>query len=311
MINGLKKYWKNSKQYATWAIAFRKRDGQKTILSNLEGPFFVPDLPKDTWAADPFVFSFNGEEFLFYEWFLEKKKKGVIACSKISELSITTPQLVLEEDFHLSFPCIFVFKDDVYMIPETGAKESLMLYKCKRFPLEWTLEKVLLNGYKTSDTIVYLHNNNVFVFASIIKNNASTVNNILFKLNMDNQELEKQLELADVSNIGLRNAGLFFENFGSLIRPGQYCEDNDYGKALTFWNVIKIDDNKYEESFIRNVDVKDVRLVNNNTNNYSGIHTYNLNNYYETIDLKILHRRSFFKRIKWMFQVIFDYVKRK
>ena len=49
--------------------------------------------------------------------------------------------VVLEEDFHLSFPFVFKDGDDIYMVPESSKNSDIRLYKSVDFPLKWKFEK--------------------------------------------------------------------------------------------------------------------------------------------------------------------------
>lgn len=82
-----------------------------------------------TYHADPFIF----DDYLFFE--LYDYKKGVIAVRPWPDGPIT---VVLEEDHHLSFPCVWEDEGEHYMMPETGAG-PIKIYQAKRFPYEWEL----------------------------------------------------------------------------------------------------------------------------------------------------------------------------
>ena len=51
---------------------------------------------------------------------------------------------VLEENFHLSFPYIFEYKDKIFMCPETHQKKEIRIYICEDFPLKWKFHKTLI-----------------------------------------------------------------------------------------------------------------------------------------------------------------------
>ena len=113
-------------------------------ISNLDSLDKIADfknikiiLPQsNTFIADPFLFKYNNDYYAFFEsW---DYNYGTICCSKLdSEYNFTNIEKCLDLKFHLSFPCIFEYKNNIYMIPETGAKKSILLYKCLEFPKKW------------------------------------------------------------------------------------------------------------------------------------------------------------------------------
>lgn len=62
--------------------------------------------------------------------------------------------VVLEEEFHLSFPYAFRVGDDIFMIPETCANRDIRLYKSIDFLLKWKFERQLMRDVDAADTIV-------------------------------------------------------------------------------------------------------------------------------------------------------------
>ena len=63
-------------------------------------------------------------------------------------------RVALEEDFHLSFPMVFDWNGEVWMIPETGSDHSLRLYRCKTFPTQWELVQRFPTDEGLCDTIL-------------------------------------------------------------------------------------------------------------------------------------------------------------
>lgn len=60
----------------------------------------------------------------------------------------------LQEDFHLSFPTVFDWNGETWMIPETGSDHSLRIYRCKNFPAEWELVQRFAVDAELCDTIL-------------------------------------------------------------------------------------------------------------------------------------------------------------
>ena len=285
----------------TWDVAFRKRTAD-SILSDMESPFIVMKTQDGTWAADPFLFDYKDDTYIFYELFLEKKNKGVIACGRIVGDSVVDQRIVLEESIHLSFPCIFKIENDIYMIPETGSKHALYLYKCTSFPQKWTLVKVLKENIDSSDSIFINYKNEYYLLASVISGSPSEATNHLFRFDETTFELSDVYDKNEFSECGIRNAGMIFSDHSNLYRPGQNCPNKDYGKSLIMWQVHTISNHCYEESKFKEISISDVKIKDDQTHN--GIHTYNLSSRYEVIDLRKISKTPFLRRLN-LFAFVF------
>ena len=113
-------------------------------------------------VADPFLFVYKDELFLFYEEQIDLRGKGLIKMTKTKDLvRWSNPVIVLEESFHLSYPNVFEVNGDIYMMPETGHDLSIKLYKANNDLTKWTYHKTLLEGKNFVDSsIVYYENFN-------------------------------------------------------------------------------------------------------------------------------------------------------
>lgn len=73
------------------------------------------------WFADPFVYEKDGVTYLFYEAFDLVQQKGLIGYSVFNQLTGegSAPTIIIDEPFHLSFPNIFEYAGDIYIMPES------------------------------------------------------------------------------------------------------------------------------------------------------------------------------------------------
>lgn len=92
------------------------------------------------WYADPLLYRRGGTRYLFAEAMDLATGKGRIeVCTLGDDGTAGAWQPVLEEEFHLSFPTVFDWNGETWMIPETGSDHSLRLYRCREFPAQWEL----------------------------------------------------------------------------------------------------------------------------------------------------------------------------
>ena len=94
---------------------------------------------RDEFWADPFVISVNKKNYVFFENYSYKSKKGKISCGILSDGKIENISDALEFDYHLSYPFIFKMDNAIYMMPETVEAKRLEIYKAIDFPTKWKL----------------------------------------------------------------------------------------------------------------------------------------------------------------------------
>jgi hypothetical protein len=124
----------------------------------------ISDVPARV-IADPFMTRVGGRWHMFFEVLNERTWKGEIGLATSDDAAVWTYQgIVLAEPFHLSYPYVFVWQDDYYMIPETGAVNAVRLYKAAAFPARWSLAAVLLEGRHFVDASIFRRDGRWWLF---------------------------------------------------------------------------------------------------------------------------------------------------
>jgi hypothetical protein len=123
----------------------------------------VTDIPA-SFVADPFLVEDNSRWYLFFEIMNASTKHGDIGLA-ISEdgLNWEYKQTVLDEPFHLSYPYVFAWESQHFMIPESQAADSVRLYRAENFPLQWSFVTALLQG-EYEDPSIFRHKDNWWLF---------------------------------------------------------------------------------------------------------------------------------------------------
>jgi hypothetical protein len=116
----------------------------------------VTDIPA-AFVADPFMIAVN-PWFLFFEVMRADERRGEIGlASSENGLEWEYKQIVLREDFHLSYPYVFEWQNAYYMIPETLGANAVCLYRADEFPLRWSLQAKLIAGQCADPSIIRSH----------------------------------------------------------------------------------------------------------------------------------------------------------
>ena len=165
--------------------------------------------------------------------------------------------IVIEENFHLSFPFVFESNDSIYMIPESSQNKDIRLYECTQFPMKWKIKKILMTGVSAADTMVFNISQKWFMISNICSAGLGDHKSELHIF------WSKDLISSDWQPIGqgnpvifnsenARNGG-FFQHDGTLYRINQIHGKNHYGKGFGINKVEILNDLEYKETRLKNV----------------------------------------------------------
>lgn len=99
------------------------------------------------FVADPFLLFHDDVWYMFFEVLNRSTDQGDIGLASSREgTDWKYHRIVLDEDFHLSYPYVFAHEGEFFMVPESREVESIRLYKATDFPGEWAFQSELLIG---------------------------------------------------------------------------------------------------------------------------------------------------------------------
>lgn len=256
-----------------WFIAFKnKQKGKYEWIKPPAGRFY----------ADPFIIKKGETNYIFFEDYIYSANKGVISYIEVDRANNTysKPEVVLETPYHLSYPFLFEWQDEIYMIPETSGNNTIELYRATKFPVEWTLEKVIMDHINAVDTTIVEHNGKFWMFCNIASKGASTFDELhLFYSDSPLGEWKGHPMNPIVSNAGhARPAGNLYKKEGKLIRPSQNCLVS-YGYSIIFNEVEILNETCYKEKQISEIKPNWAKKL-------TATHTYNSNEDFELLDGK-------------------------
>lgn len=267
-----------SKVFAeSWNVAWRKK-APGEILSDCKTEFTVVKNGFRFWAADPFVFEYNEEVYIFAELYDYIRCRGVLGYYKLKEKSESKWKPIIVENYHMSYPNIFRLGDEVFIMPEANASGELYMYRAVEFPDKWEKCHVLRAGVEYADTTPFIWNGKKKALTYQV---TDPYHPELFILDLEDSTLDRKLELPNVER--RRSAGNVFEYQGKRIRPAQDCVE-DYGKGIIFYEYGITPDGEYFENEV--LELKPEQLVLSRKLYLDGMHTYNCSEHYEVVDIK-------------------------
>jgi len=261
----VKKYFVKSYNYK---LAYS--NSVNSSMKNIELKIIQPD--KNTFLADPFLFKFNNKLYCFAEEFDKKIKKGKIVSFIISNGEFTQKTISLEESFHLSFPFIFNYKNQIFLCPDTSAINEIRIYRSIDFPKKWAFEKTLIKNIKATDTMIFEKDNISWLLTNIDRSNTNDFSHdlsIFYSLEspISDKWEEHKLNPISANSLNSRNAGLINLN-NNFYRISQKQGFDRYGQDFSINKIENINKDNYSE-------FKDKTLESNlkeNLKNYQNIH---------------------------------------
>ena len=230
-----------------WFIAYRFQDApEPRSLDFSRFHRLVP--PRDRIWADPFPVREGNRAWIFLEELVYSEGKGVIAVIEVDAAGHrSTPQRVIEEPYHLSYPCLFRWLGQWYMVPESSQGHRIQLYRCVRFPDRWEPATLLMNGVKAVDTTIFEHADRWWMLTSTASHAA-----MFDELSAFHAEtplgpwipFRRNPVVIDI--VGGRCAGLPFEHEGKLYRAVQ-DGSRRYGYGMELREIVRLTPDDLDE----------------------------------------------------------------
>lgn len=234
-----------------WSIGIYTGDSPFNLTppNNLNNPVLtgkdVTDVPAD-FVADPFMVKENNTWYMFFEAWNSETNQGDIGLAISNDgLSWTYKQIILDEPFILSYPYVFKWENEYYMVPETADSQEMRLYKAIKFPDQWTFVKTLLKGNYIDPSIFYF-NNKWWIFAEINPKGHDTLG-LYYADNLTGPWFEhpKSPIIVGDANIARPGGRVIMFN-GRLIRFTQDDEPT-YGNQVRAFEITELTTTTYEE----------------------------------------------------------------
>lgn len=226
---------------------------QKNTWGNLEyrKSIFIEN-EEGTFNADPFVIEKDNKNFCFVECFNYSEKKAKINVYELSEKGYVFLGTALEESFHLSFPYIFEFNNEIYMVPESSKNRDIRLYKCQNFPLDWRLQEVLIDNIDAADSMIFQKDNKWWLMTNedpLRLNNHNYQMNLYYSENLlDGEWISHKNNPIIMDSNKARNAGLVFDG-SDVFRVSQaFGFYKKYGENFSLNKIEMLDTNNYLET---------------------------------------------------------------
>jgi hypothetical protein len=219
-----------------WFVAYRRTSATSPANELFR---FEPLWPgRDRYWADPFPVRHDDRDWIFVEDFSYSASRGSIAAIEVAAAGtpakrpVPVPALTLP--YHLSHPFLFRWRGELFMIPESAQNQSVDVYRCARFPDQWTHEATLLSGLRAVDATLHHDGARWWMFANVMPEHARHAHDELCVYFADSPLGPWQPHRSNPVKSDARSArpaGTLFMQGGRLFRPAQDCTRR-YGHSI-------------------------------------------------------------------------------
>lgn len=258
-------------KYSAWNILYKKKNQEWCRLKGT----------KRYWYADPFLKEWNGKKYLFMEAYDLVWSIGRIAVSEWNGKNFSKPRVIIKNPYHMSYPFVFEYRNELYMLPETGQNRTLELYKAdNQSPYAWKKIKILSNDIMYADATIVLKNDIYYIIAYEEGNNEWKTH--VFILDMDQLKINRIETVVMNENTG-RSAGRTFKLNEDILRPVQ-LNTKRYGGGIIIEKINNLA--PFSTSKIKTIEIDDLN-INNIEGDILGVHTLALDDELYIVDILV------------------------
>ena len=235
--------------------------------------------PRDRFWADPFPVQRDGRTYVFFEELPFATQRGHLSVAELlPDGGLGAPETILTRPYHLSYPNVFAWQGEWYLVPECSENERLEIYRCERWPDRWTLAAEDLVGRRLADPTFIEHEGRWWMFATA----TARVPSLDDELHLFHADSPLGPWTPHVANPVIddarwaRPAGRLLRQDGRLLRPAQNCR-SEYGQSLSVREVLELNPERYREREF-------VHLHGDPSAGMKRLHTLNLADEFRVLD---------------------------
>jgi O-antigen/teichoic acid export membrane protein len=236
-----------------WHVALVPSDWRRAAYAD---GVEIPN-PRGHFLADPFLFTRDGRTYCFVEDFSYETHRGCIAAYELKDGRAVPLGPVVREPFHLSFPFLFEHAGTLYMVPESSANRDIRVYRCRGFPDDWVLEKVVMRDVVAADTMIFRRGERWWMLTNLDPSGCGETCTELFLFYADDPLAGEWVpHVANPVVVGAndaRNGGLIVEG-DRLFRVAQRQGFGVYGAGASIREIVSLSETVYDERHLTSID---------------------------------------------------------
>jgi hypothetical protein len=194
---------------------------------------------KASFVADPFLIVEGGNYYMFFEVFNSRTRQGDIGLAVSTDGIIWNyKQIIMDEPFHLAYPCVFKWGKEYYMLI------AGRYYRALNFPIEWNLAKILNIGKAVKDATIFSYQNKWFLFSATEKRDGLQLHYAEMPLGPWLEHPKSPVVFGDANKAAPAGPVILFDN-----RIVRYAQDVTpyYGNQVWAFEITGLTPENYQE----------------------------------------------------------------
>ena len=260
-----------------WILIVYSNNKKLLTNQNISDTYKLNQFTNKTGLADPFIIERQDKTYIFAES-IDENGFGKIICFDVNKKENVYSDVIVEK-YHLSYPFVFKYNDEIYMIPESSENRTVNLYKSTSFPLKWVFQKYLFENIDLVDSTLLFHNNLWWMFSNskLFSDSFNEELSIFYSTNpLENWKPHKANPVKTDIRF-TRGAGNFIKISGEIYRPVQDCSTK-YGFQIHYMKITKLTKFEFQEKLV-------AKLTPQKSRNEKRTHTINSVEKYTVLDI--------------------------
>lgn len=248
--------------YNQWTIGIARADIGEIITGKSFNPriTWFPLKNRQENCADPFILKDeSGNYDIFYEkYMIDDLQSGDIWVMKVDrEFNVISDEVLLDRQFHASFPFLYRENGKVYVVPETANENKLLCYEFDSANRALSFKGSIIDE-PLRDATILKHDNKYWLFGMLkfVKGLDEKYESWVYVSDQftgpysphPRNPIKKGLN-------GTRSAGNFIRVGGDLYRPTQNCEE-EYGKSINISRIERLNESEIKEDHHMTISIK-------------------------------------------------------
>jgi len=208
-----------------------------------------PEEKPNNFKADPFGISINEEDIYLYEYYDFNLKKGHLRVKSNKNPKIE--EVILEKEYHLSYPYLLQYHNEWYCIPEQCESNKIDLYKLDILNKKLIFQSTILENISAVDPTILFAYNKWWLFCTKSEKKGADLKLFLYYSdNLESNWKPHPLNPVKTDICSARPAGTPFFHEGKIIRPSQ-DSSRSYGGSIKLNEITILSENEYHEVYIK------------------------------------------------------------
>ncbi len=240
--------------YDLWSIGIKEGSSPFKLAepANFSNPVIsakdITDV-NTSYVADPFMTIDNDMYYMFFEVFNWDTYQGDIGYAESKDgYQWNYKKIILDETFHLSYPYIFKWQNEYYLIPESHEDLSVRLYKAVSFPDKWEYLGNILSGYHYIDPSLLRYNGKWWLFVASTPDDG--VMNLYYSSNLNGEWKAHPMNPIVKLNKQINRPGGRIFTYND--HPYRLAQDGfiEYGQQVFAFEITELTEKTYSEKIV-------------------------------------------------------------